>query len=209
MQSWYGDIVNDVRAHPCDIPPEESTNLPSPLSPLQITVAQSNTLHPRSIPSPEALETEVYGLKLWLKSHKEKRLRTRSRVLYAISFRHIINTGKGQRREAEILARLWRREVRDGQDTEDSCNGIDLHDLRHLVEEDILRGTWNLSSRCLCHQFHPGGWATARRATLREEQKTRVREYLRSAKREVRIEMMEIDATFLKNLTSFLLLNIM
>ena len=41
---------------------------------------------------------------------------------------------------------------------------------------------------------------------LLEEQKTRVREYLRSAKREVSwIEMMEIDATFL---TSFLLLNI-
>jgi hypothetical protein len=35
------------------------------------------------------------------------------------------------------LARLWRREVRDGPDTEDSWNGIDLHDLRRLVEEDI------------------------------------------------------------------------
>jgi hypothetical protein len=79
-----------------------------------------------------------------------------------------------------MLARLWRREVRDGQDTEDNWNGIDLHDLRHLVGEDILRG--NLSSLMKALPLSPiSSWTEP----LLEEQKTRVREYLRSAKREV------------------------
>jgi hypothetical protein len=96
------------------------------------------------------------------------------------------------------LARLWRREVRDGQDTEDSWNGIDLHDLRHLVEEDILRG--NLSSLTKALPLSPiSSWRLSHCAKSKRLGSV-TREYLRSAK-QVRIEMMEIDATFLKNLT--------
>ena len=91
------------------------------------------------------------------------------------------------------MARLWRREVRDGQDTEDSWNGIDLHDLRRLDEEDIH------IKRNLKSLFFEAGVAFAS-WRINHYTKSRVHEYLRNTKQEVRIEMMEIDATFLKNL---------
>ena len=106
MQSWYGDIAMMFESTLATSLPKNLRiyQVPSVLYKLQWhDVPQSNSLHLRSIPSPEALETEVYRLKLWLKSHKEKWLRTRSRVLYAISFRYIINTCKGQ----DVRRKCW------------------------------------------------------------------------------------------------------
>ena len=102
-------------------------------------------------------------------------------MLYAISFRYIINTCKGQ----DVRRKCWQGfgEEKFEMGKILKTIGIELiwHDLRHLVGEDILiRG--NLSSLMKALPLSPiSSWTEP----LLEEQKTRVREYLRSAKRKV------------------------